>query len=72
MTTKIKNKIITELKNFPENKVDSLLNYMHYLKIEDEIKIPNKLTEKTFKDTDAGKNIIKCKNVDDMFNKLGI
>jgi len=70
MTTKVKNKILTELKDFPEDKIDSLLDYMYFLKLRN--KIPNKTTLQTFKDTDAGKNIIKCKNVDDMFNKLGI
>ncbi len=34
--------------------------------------LPNKITEKTFKDTDAGKNMTRCENVDDMFDKLGI
>lgn len=37
-----------------------------------DIKIPNATTIKTFKDTDAGRNIIVTENVDDMFNKLGI
>ncbi len=37
-----------------------------------EIKIPNSTTLKTFKDTDAGRNIVVAENVDDMFNKLGI
>ena len=37
-----------------------------------EVTIPNDLTIKTFKDTDKGKNIIKCKDANDMFNKLGI
>ena len=34
--------------------------------------IPNKTTEKVFKDTDAGRNLIRCEDTDDMFNKLGI
>lgn len=34
--------------------------------------IPNKTTEKVFKATDANKMLIRCKNPDDMFNKLGI
>ena len=34
--------------------------------------MPNKNTKKTFKDTDAGKNLIQCESVDDMFDKLGI
>lgn len=34
--------------------------------------IPNKTTEKTFKNTDAGKNLTPCESIDDMFGKLGI
>jgi DNA-damage-inducible protein J len=37
-----------------------------------DIKIPNKTTLKTFKDTDAGKNIVEAKDEKDMFEKLGI
>jgi len=37
-----------------------------------EIRIPNRITIKTFKDTDAGKNIVHCEDSEDMFNKLGI
>jgi len=33
--------------------------------------IPNKITEKVFKDADAKRNLIRCKNADDMFDKLG-
>ena len=32
-----------------------------------EVKIPKKSTLKTFKRTDSGKGIIKCKNIDKMF-----
>ncbi len=34
--------------------------------------IPNKTTEKVFKDTDAKRSIIRCENAEDMFKKLGI
>jgi len=34
--------------------------------------VPNKTTERVFKDTDANKNLIRCETVDDMFEKLGI
>ncbi len=37
-----------------------------------EVKIPNETTLQTFKDTDAGKNIIECEDAGDMFEKLGI
>jgi DNA-damage-inducible protein J len=34
--------------------------------------IPNKTTEKVFKETDIKKNLIRCDGADDMFEKLGI
>jgi DNA-damage-inducible protein J len=34
--------------------------------------IPNKKTEKVFKDTDAKRNLIRCEDADDMFDKIGI
>jgi DNA-damage-inducible protein J len=34
--------------------------------------IPNKTTEKVFKDTDAKRNLIRCEDTNDMFDKLGI
>ena len=37
-----------------------------------EVAIPNKLTEKVLKETDEGKNLIRHKGTDDMFNNLGI
>ena len=35
-----------------------------------EVKVPNKVTLKTFKDTDQGKNLIHPKNVEHMFDQL--
>ena len=37
-----------------------------------DVLIPTESTRKTFEDTDAGRNLIVCKNIDDMFKKLGI
>ena len=34
--------------------------------------VPNKATGKVLKDTDAGKNLVRCEDTEDMFNKLGI
>ena len=34
--------------------------------------IPNKTTEKVFKDTDAKRNLIRSEDANDMFQKLGI
>jgi len=35
-----------------------------------EIKVPNKITLKTFQATDKGKNLIRYKNAKEMFKKL--
>ena len=37
-----------------------------------DVVIPNATTRRTFESTDAGKDIVVCKDVDDMFRKLGI
>ena len=34
--------------------------------------IPNKTTERVFRDTDAKRNLIRCEDAEDMFDKLGI
>jgi DNA-damage-inducible protein J len=34
--------------------------------------VPDKVTGKVLKDTDAGKNLVRCEDAEDMFNKLGI
>ena len=37
-----------------------------------DVVIPNASTRRTFENTDAGKNLLVCKDADDMFRKLGI
>ncbi|MEK6589136.1 MAG: type II toxin-antitoxin system RelB/DinJ family antitoxin [Nitrospinota bacterium] len=37
-----------------------------------DVRIPNKTTLETFKKTDEGKELVKCKDTDDMFRKLEI
>ncbi|MBI2909018.1 MAG: hypothetical protein HYX92_15350 [Chloroflexi bacterium] len=34
--------------------------------------VPNKTTLKTFRDTDAGRNLIRSTSVQEMFDKLGL
>lgn len=36
------------------------------------VEIPNKETEKVFKETDEGKNLIICDSAEEMFERLGI
>jgi DNA-damage-inducible protein J len=35
-----------------------------------EVTMPNEITLQTFQDTDAGKNVIRCENKEDLFEKL--
>jgi DNA-damage-inducible protein J len=37
-----------------------------------DVVVPTETTRRTFDDTDAGRNVIVCENVDDMFDKLRI
>ena len=37
-----------------------------------DIAIPNAATKRTFSSTDAGRELVVCKDAEDMFEKLGI
>ena len=37
-----------------------------------DVAIPTSTTDQTFRVTDEGKDLVLCKDADDMFNKLGI
>jgi DNA-damage-inducible protein J len=37
-----------------------------------DVVIPNATTQRAFESTDAGKDLVICKDADDMFRKLGI
>jgi len=37
-----------------------------------QVAIPNKTTRRTFEATDAGRELVVCEDMDDMFEKLGI
>jgi len=36
------------------------------------VEIPNEETLKTFRDSEAGKGLVACKDADNMFRKLGV
>ena len=37
-----------------------------------EVRVPNEVTLQTFEETDAGENLMRCENAQDLFAKLGI
>ena len=37
-----------------------------------EVRVPNEVTLQTFEETDAGENLVRCENAQDLFAKLGI
>jgi len=37
-----------------------------------EVRIPNQTTRRAFEDTDAGENVIRCTDVEEMFDKLDL
>ena len=37
-----------------------------------EVRIPNETTTRTFQDSDAGRNVIRTENAEEMFEKLGV
>lgn len=83
-TETIRARIEPDLKHEVENILSELgLNpttainiFYHQVKLQKglpfNVSIPNQVTLQTFKDTDAGKNIINCEDKEDMFSKLEI
>ena len=37
-----------------------------------EVRIPNETTLQTFQDTDGGRHVVRCKDAQEMFQRLGI
>ncbi len=37
-----------------------------------EVRIPTEVTRRTFEETDAGQNVVHCKDAEEMFEQLGI
>ena len=60
-----------------EYSAEELIAELHQ-SLEDQVKlpfdagIPNAVTQRTFAETDAGENIVRCEDAQDMFTQLGI
>lgn len=37
-----------------------------------EVRVPNEVTRRTFEETDAGQNLVRSSNAEEMFDRLGI
>ncbi len=37
-----------------------------------EVRVPNAVTQRTFVETDAGENIVRCENAEELFARLAI
>jgi hypothetical protein len=70
MQTALQKQVKKSIDILTDEKVKVVLDFIGYLQSKEEV--PNALTIKTFKNTDLGRDLVKCKNVDDMFQKLGI
>ena len=68
MQTALQRQVKKVISNLPDDKLQVVIDFVGYLQSKE--KIPNALTLATFRKTDAGKDIVKCKSVDDMFKKL--
>lgn len=55
---------------------DAIILFLRQVKLNHgipfDIKIPNKVTLKTFEESDRGEKVVRYKNAKDMFKKLGI
>lgn len=75
-TPDLKAEVERILKKLGMNTTDAINLYFNQIRLRKglpfEVKIPNETTIETFKKTDKGKELVKCKDADDMFRKLGI
>ena len=37
-----------------------------------EVRLPNEITRRTFEETDAGENLVRCEDGEDLFRQLGL
>lgn len=73
MNNAMKNQIISELDGLPDQKAYSLLDYLHFLKQEQNEYYPNNETVKAIEEVESNKENLKTYNsADDLFDDLGI
>lgn len=73
MNHAMKNQIISELDGLPDQKGYSLLDYLHFLKQEQNEYYPNNETLEAIKEVESNKkNLNTYNSADDLFDDLGI
>ena len=64
--------VLGELQTVQEERLSPVRAICDKLGLPFDVVIPNSATQKTFEDTDSGRNLVACKDAEDMFEKLGI
>lgn len=76
INTEAKERTYAVLERIGIKPTDAVNMLMHHIAMFGELpfkpSIPNAETLQTFEDTDAGRNLTEHKNVDDIFNNLGL
>ena len=73
MDLAIKKQIISELDNLPDKKAYSLLDYLHFLKQDQDKYYPNKETIEAIEEVAENKNNLQTYNsANELFEDLGI
>lgn len=72
----LKHEVEDILSNLGLNPTTAINIFYHQVKLRNglpfDVNIPNRITLKTLKESDEGKNLIHCKDKDDLFSKLEI
>lgn len=73
---KLKNRAETVFKRLGLNATQAITVFYKQVELRDglpfDVAIPNAETIRTFEATDAGRDLIVCKDADDLFRKLGV
>lgn len=66
--------VVQMLETLPDSVQDQVVNHLreYLMELQKESDIPNATTRQTFKATDAGKNLVRAKNADELFKRLDI
>lgn len=66
--------VVEILESLPDSVQDQVRNHLreYLMGLQQESDIPNVTTRQSFEETDAGKNLVRANNADDLFMRLEI